>query len=168
MWLESARNIRVFISMVVDIITTFTNIVLLCRRRRKIKRQVHKLLLVAGMCLVFQLAYICSLGHNNHATIICTPAFIRLGLVHVPTVHRLPCGRSSFYLQQKSCCNLFFSFLLEHKRCMTTWLVFPSDRERISQSGMEPLTTLFGLGTSPVLSGSLGSSQTTNFCVVDN
>jgi hypothetical protein len=37
---------------------------------------------------------------------------------------------------------------------------FPSSRETTSQPGIELLATLLGLGTSPLASGSLGSSQT--------
>jgi hypothetical protein len=36
---------------------------------------------------------------------------------------------------------------------------YPSSRETVSQQGIEPPATLFGLGTSP-LSGSVGSSRT--------
>ena len=39
-----------------------------------------------------------------------------------------------------------FSIVLEHKRHMTTLLVFPSSREKISQPGLKPPTTPFDFG----------------------
>lgn len=37
---------------------------------------------------------------------------------------------------------------------------FPSSKETISQLGIEPSPTLYGLGTSPLSSGNLGSYRT--------
>ena len=48
----------------------------------------------------------------------------------------------------------------EHKRRLTTWLDFPSSRETISRLGIEPPTTPFDSGTSPLSSNSLWSSLT--------
>ena len=66
------------------------------------------------------------------------------------------------YLKVVTASWLFsFLFFLDFKRRLTTWLVFSSSRETISQSGTKLLTTLFGLDTSPLSSGSLGLSRTT-------
>ena len=48
---------------------------------------------------------------------------------------------------------------LEHRRCLTTWLVFLSRRETTSQPGIEPPTTPFGLGTSPLRATSHRSQE---------
>ena len=60
---------------------------------------------------------------------------------------------------------LFFSFFiyfqnLETQEVFDHLVSFPSSRGMISRLGIEPPTTLFGLGTSPLSFGSLGSSQT--------
>ena len=44
----------------------------------------------------------------------------------------------------------------EHRRRLITWLVLHIQRETASRLGIEPPTTLFGLGTSPLSSGSSG------------
>jgi hypothetical protein len=48
------------------------------------------------------------------------------------------------------------------RRCVATWLVFLLNREKVSQLGIEPPTTTFGLGISPLSFRSLGSSHTIN------
>jgi hypothetical protein len=54
----------------------------------------------------------------------------------------------------------FYYYFWEHNRHLTTWLDFSSSRETVSWLGSESPTTSFGLGTFPLSSGNLGSSQT--------
>ena len=50
--------------------------------------------------------------------------------------------------------------LFETQETLDHMVGFPSRRETISRLGIEPPTTPFGLGTSPLSSGSLGSYRT--------
>ena len=61
-----------------------------------------------------------------------------------------------------------FFVILEHKRCVATWLVFPSSKENVLKWGIKLLIPPFGFGTSPLSSDGLGSSQTieTLFCTL--
>ena len=53
-----------------------------------------------------------------------------------------------------------FLLLLGTREAFDHLASFPSSRKTISRLGIEPPTTLFGLDTSPLPSGSLGSSRT--------
>ena len=64
-----------------------------------------------------------------------------------------------YFVLNASTLKPFFIFL-KHKKCVTTWLVFLSSREKLSKPGNNRQLFYSILGPSPLSFGSLRSSQT--------